>query len=119
MPTTCTSSASASERCARHTPYRLRLNSPLSTTKSTSPFRTFPTAILLLAKDGVRLIDLHQCRFGSWALKPSSLICWGEGWGTEGLKCNHQWELTGRYRRDGEPIWAPPHSSSLTLKYEN
>ena len=79
----------------------------------------FPTAILLMAKDGVRLIDLHQCRFGSWALKPSSLICWGEGWGTEGLKCNHQWELTGKYRRDGEPIWAPPHSSSLTLKYEN
>jgi hypothetical protein len=79
----------------------------------------FPTAVQLLAKDGVRLIELHQCRYGSWALKPTSLICWGEGWGTEGLKCNHPWELTGKYRRDGEPIWAPPHSSSLTLKYEN
>ena len=79
----------------------------------------FPTAIELLAKPGVRLINLHQCRFGSWAAKPTSLICWGDGWGTEGLLCNHVWELTGRWGRDGNPIWAPPHSSALTLKYEN
>jgi hypothetical protein len=79
----------------------------------------FPTAIELLSKDGVRLIKLDQCRYGSSATKPTSLICWGAGWGTEGLRCNHPWELTGEWRRDGTPIWGPPHKSVLTLSYGN
>ena len=33
--------------------------------------------------------------------------------------CYHPWELTGKWGRDGNPIWGPPHSSSLTLSYEN
>ena len=33
--------------------------------------------------------------------------------------CNHAWELSGKWGRDGKPLWVPPHSSALTLKYEN
>ena len=52
-------------------------------------------------------------------MKPTTLLCWGSGWGEEGPGCNHLWEHTGKTRRDGTPIWSPPHRSALTLDYNN
>ena len=62
----------------------------------------FPTAIELLAKDGVRLINLHPGRFSSWAAKPTSLICWGAGWGTEAT-CSAA--ITGKFENRTNEKW--------------
>ena len=65
----------------------------------------FPTAIELLAKDGVRLINLHPCRFSSWAAKPTSLICWGAGWGTEELARRRPWVPSRKFENKTNGKW--------------
>lgn len=78
-----------------------------------------PSAVALLSREGVRKVDLDQCRFDSHTMKPTSLICWGAGWESTSLKCNHPWVHTGRWTKTGEPITKPPHASALTLNYNN
>ena len=79
----------------------------------------FPQAQALLALEGVRLIKLHQCRFGCSSMKPTTLLCFGDAWAALALECDHPWVSSSNKNWDGTFIMRPPHESALTLSYKN
>ena len=75
----------------------------------------FPQAQALLAREGVRLIKLHQSKFGCSSIKPTTLLCFGNAWDALALECDHRWVSTSVKNYDGTLTM----NSALTLSYKN